>query len=396
MFAGILGEMVEAVRPTIETDPVGVYASLLAMTGAAIGEGTRVRIGSTRHLLLIWPLLFGGTGSGRKGEATNTASIFFRNSHPGADNFTARGLSSGEGLIERIRDVEDKEDKGTEDKRLLVIETEFVQVMARAKREGSTLAAVLRQAWDSGVLSVLNRAHLKASGSHVVIIGHITPNEFRVKLAESDMAGGTYNRFLPLFVDRSKRLPIPPALDDEVIDILGRRLTRSIDAAREVRQVGLDGEAVKVWTNDIYEEFTTFDDESAVYTQFIQRAAPYCRRIAALEAALAGRHSADADDIRAGAAAVRYAIGSARYVLGRTSRNPDLDKIRRAIGTAGPDGIFASEVSALFSRNKSAARLEALLNELTASDGFEKFFRPTHGRPAEAYRLVTEPHIEAA
>ena len=78
-------------RRTIETDPVGVYASLLAMTGAAIGEGTRVRIGSTRHLLLIWPLLFGGTGSGRKGEATNTASIFFRNSHPGADNFTARG-----------------------------------------------------------------------------------------------------------------------------------------------------------------------------------------------------------------------------------------------------------------------------------------------------------------
>jgi hypothetical protein len=397
MFAGILGEMMEAARPTTEADPVGVYASLLAMTGAAIGEGTYVQIGSTRHPLLIWPLLFGGTGSGRKGEATNTASIFFRNSYPGADNFTARGLSSGEGLIERIRDVEDEEDKGgTEDKRLLVIETEFVQVMARAKREGSTLAAVLRQAWDGGALSVLNRAHLKASGSHVVIIGHITPDEFRVKLAESDMAGGTYNRFLPLFVERSKRLPLPPALDKEIIDILGGRLARSIDAAREVRQVGLDGEAVKVWTNDIYEEFTTFDDESAVYTQFIQRAAPYCRRIAALEAALAGRHSASADDIRAAAAAVRYAIGSARYVLGRTSRNPDLEKIRRAIGTAGPDGISRSEVSALFSRNKSAATLEALLNELTASDGFEKFFCPTHGRPAEAYRLVTEPHIEAA
>lgn len=50
----------------------------------------------------------------------------------------------------------------------------------------------------------------------------------------------------------------------------------------------------------------------------------------------------------------------------------------------------------LFSRNKPAATLDALLSELTASDGYEKFFRPTHGRPAEAYRLVTRPHIEAA
>ena len=397
MFAGILGEMVEAARPVTEADPVGIYASLLAMAGAAIGDSTYVQIGSTRHPLLIWPLLFGATGTGRKGEATNTGSIFFRNSYPAADNFTARGLSSGEGLIERIRDMEDENDEGgTEDKRLLVIETEFVQVMARAKREGSTLSSVLRQAWDGGALSVLNRAHLKASDSHVVLIGHITPDEFRVKLAESEMAGGTYNRFLPFFVERSKRLPLPPALGDEIINVLGGRLAAGIDAARKAGQIGLDGEAVKVWTNDVYEEFTTFDDESAVYTQFIQRAAPYCRRIAALEAALAGRRSASADDIRAAAAAVRYGIGSARFILGHTTRNPDLDKIRRAIGTAGPDGITRSEISALFSRNKSAATLDALLNELTANDGAEKFLRPTHGRPAEAYRLVTEPHIEAA
>ena len=210
MYAGILGRMIVAADPTTEADPVGVYASLLAMAGSAIGTSAYVQIGNTRHPLIIWPLLFGNTGSGRKGEATNTARVFFRSSYPEADEFTVTGLSSGEGLIERIRDQEDEEDKGgTEDKRLLVVEPEFAQVMARAKREGSTLAAVLRQAWDGGSLSVLNRAHLRAAGSHVVIVGHITPQEFRIKLAESDMAGGTYNRFLPFFVDRSKRLPLP-------------------------------------------------------------------------------------------------------------------------------------------------------------------------------------------
>src|SRR5512135_2668205 len=159
------------------------------MAGAAIGPDTYVQIGNTRHPLFVWWLLFGNTGSGRKGEATNTGRTFFRISYPAAGDFMVTGLSPGEGLIERIRDVQDEEDSGgTEDKRLLVIEPEFAQVMARAKREGSTLAAVLRQAWDGGALSVLNRAHLKASGSHVAIIGHITPLEFRIKLAEADMA----------------------------------------------------------------------------------------------------------------------------------------------------------------------------------------------------------------
>jgi hypothetical protein len=397
MYAGILGELVRAAEPTTEADPAGIYASLLAMAGAAIGYDTYVQIGNTRHPLLIWPLLFGGTGSGRKGEATNTAATFFRSAYSAAADFTVQGLSSGEGLIERIRDIEDENDKGgTEDKRLLVIEPEFVQVMARAKREGSTLAAVLRQAWDGGALSVLNRAHLKAAASHVVIIGHITPDEFRIKLAEADMAGGTYNRFLPFFVERSKRLPLPAGLDREVIEALAHHLELRIRDASGIRQVTLDADAIKLWKNEIYEELTTFDDESAAYAQFIQRAAPYCRRVAALHAVLDGRHAVSGDDMLAAAAAVRYAIGSARYVLGHTTRNPDLDKIRRFVSAVGPDGVSRSEISGLFSRNKSAATLDALLVELTADGQFEKFFRKTSGRPAEAYRQVGKTPDAAA
>ena len=63
--------------------------------------------------------------------------------------------------------------------------------MARAKREGSALSTVLRQAWDGGRLSVLNRAALVASNSRVAVVGHITPREFRLRAAESDMSGGT-------------------------------------------------------------------------------------------------------------------------------------------------------------------------------------------------------------
>jgi hypothetical protein len=47
------------------------------------------------------------------------------------------------------------------DKRLSVTEPEFSTVMARAKREGSTLGTMLRQAWDGRTLAVLTRNHVE-------------------------------------------------------------------------------------------------------------------------------------------------------------------------------------------------------------------------------------------
>src|SRR6185312_6480431 len=120
------------------------------------------------------------------------------------------------------------------DPRLLVVEPEFASVMARAKREGNTLAAVLRQAWDGRALSVLNRRVLRASASHVAIIGHVTPREFRLRLAETEMAGGTYNRFLPVYVERSSRIPLPQGIPDRTLSDLAHRLATAIAAAQSI------------------------------------------------------------------------------------------------------------------------------------------------------------------
>jgi hypothetical protein len=76
MFHGVLGDLVKAADPTTEADPVGVLASLLAGAGVAIGPKPHIQVGNTRHPLLVWPLLFGRTGAGRKGEATDTAELF--------------------------------------------------------------------------------------------------------------------------------------------------------------------------------------------------------------------------------------------------------------------------------------------------------------------------------
>ena len=387
IFRGQLGELVMAIDAGnhTEADPVGVFATLLAGAGALLGpNGPHLLIGSIRHPLLIWPLLFGSTGTGRKGESEGIARLFLTKT-PGFTEIRASGLSSGEGLIERIRDSQDEEDKGgTEDKRLLVVESEFSSVMARTKRDGSTLAAVLRQAWDGNALSVLNRTALTASGSHVAVVGHITPREFRMRLAESEMAGGTYNRFLPMYVDRAKRLPFPEPIAPEFIDTHGEALANAIGSARNesAAAIILNLDARRLWSDSIYDEFTGTDDADETWTEFIRRAAPYCLRIAALHAALARRPQVNRDDLTAAAALVRYSVQSAKYVLDKQSHDPRLDRIRRAVIAAGNKGMSNTEVSALFSRNLSKAVLTELLDQLVESGDFKAMEVATGGRPA--------------
>lgn len=392
VFYGLLGEIVQGAAPSTEADPMGVLGTLLAAVGAQIGRSPYVQIGNTRHPLLVWPLLFGRTGSGRKGEATDTGLMFVRHASAHAlDEITVGGLSSGEGLIERIRDAEGPDDSGgTEDKRLLVIEPEFSTVMARAKREGSTLASVLRQAWDGRALSVLNRRAMTASTSHVAIVGHITPKEFRLRLADADMSGGTYNRFLPLWVERSKVLPFPDGADRDLVEKLSGQLADAIEGARDRQQIGMDVAGRALWGDELYSEFSGSDDEDEAWTEFTRRAAPYCLRIAALYAALDDRGTANLADLTASAALVRYAVQSARHVLDNTSRDSHLDRVRKAVDAAGAAGMTRTAISALFSRNASKAELDRVTDLLVTSGQYERFAIKTGGRPGEGYRRTNE------
>jgi Protein of unknown function (DUF3987) len=393
MYHGILGEIVHTADPSTEADPVDVLVSLISGCGVAIGGETYVQIANTRHPLLIWPLLFGRTGSGRKGEAGETASVFLRRGAATYLDISVTGLSSGEGLIERIRDPDPNNEKdmgGTDDKRLAVTEPEFASVMARAKREGSTLGYVLREAWTGKPLSVLNRRALHASSSHVGIVGHITPKEFRLRLAEAEMAGGTFNRFLPVYVERSKKLPIPAGVQWEAIEALGGRLSDAITAAKKRGPIGMDADAAALWVTELYDELTESDDEDAAWTEFARRAAPYCRRIAALYSVLDGRAEVSKGDLAAAAALARYSIDTARYVLDGRRRDPRADRIVRALDGAGDKGLTRAQISALFSRNLSADILGELLAGLVKSGRYEFVKIPTGGRPAEVYRSTKQ------
>ena len=159
------------------------------------------------------------------------------------------GLSSGEGLIAAVSDGSGDGDEGVTDKRLMIVEPEWARVLESAGRDGNTLSAVIREAWDSGRLRVMTRRDpLVATGSHISILGHITLEELTRRLTEVESANGYANRHLFVCVRRSKLLPSGGRLDPEEFGRLGRLCRKALDRARPVSFVRRTAAAEELWT----------------------------------------------------------------------------------------------------------------------------------------------------
>lgn len=156
-FDCYLGYLAGKLEPTSEADPIAVLASLICAAGVHLGQHPHVRAGHDPHPPLVWPLIVGRTSAGRKGTSWSTAHRL-----PAAADETFHheriksGLSSGEGLAARFAtdgddtDGDDTDGAAPGDLRLLVHEPEWGGVMAKMKREGNSLSAILRAAWEGG------------------------------------------------------------------------------------------------------------------------------------------------------------------------------------------------------------------------------------------------------
>ncbi len=106
-------------------------------------------------------------------------------------------------------------------------------------REGCTLSAIIRQAFDRQTLRTLTRnSPISATEPHVSIIGHITADELRRLLTEVECWNGFSNRFLWLFTRRSKLLPEGGKLDAAALVPFYEPLRKAVNFARTVDEVG--------------------------------------------------------------------------------------------------------------------------------------------------------------
>lgn len=385
-FHGLAGEFTQIVAPSTEADPVALLMQLLVEFGNAAGHGPHSMIEDTRHAVNLFLVMVGATGEARKGtsldrvtKAMSAVDSEWSNSH------IESGMTSGEGVAYAVRDSDGKEDQGVRDKRLMVVETEFASVLKVIQREGNILSPMIRQAWDSGNLRTLNKKNpVRASGAHLSIIAHITPEELRRSLAETEMANGFGNRFLWACVKRSKYLPEGGNCDLMSFRSFMSSLGKSLVFAKKVGQMKRNPEARELWAH-VYPALTTLP--SGLLGALTSRSAPIVQRLSCLYALLDSSAEVRTEHLKAALAVWAYAASSVRYVFGDALGDRVADQLLEALANAGSAGLTRTEIRDLFGRNLSTARISLALEYLLRLGRIVRVTESTSGRPVESWFL---------
>lgn len=385
---GLAGEIVDVIEPHTEADPAGLLISLLVEFGAIVGSGPHALADSAEHPARLFAIAVGETSKGRKGSAEkNVGRVTSQVDQTFHRERRLNGFGSGEALVDALRGNEEV----ARDNRLLVGEPEFARILSVARRDGSTLSTIIRQAWDGGRLAVRSRAGTTvAEDSHICVIGQISADELRSKLTETEVAGGFANRFLFVCVRRSKVLPTGGNLDDRDLAELIRKFVLFVDRARTVGRMRRSAKAEELWA-DLYYQMAD-DEPGGLLGAIIARDAAQMLRLSVTYALLDGCKVIDVEHVRAAWAMWRYCRDSAAYIFGESIGNPIADQLLKALNSAGKAGLDGKEQHALFAGNASHRQLEAARELLMSKDlaVAETIRTGSRGRPVEILKATYE------
>ncbi len=391
---GLAGDVVAAIEPHSEADPAAILVTLLAAYGNMIGRGAYLKVGADRHHMKVNATLVGETSKGRKGMSWNYARDLLKVVDPlYIDDRVVNGLSSGEGLIHAVRDRvmgENKDgdpivvDPGVEDKRLLVLEGEFANVLKMCQRDGNILSIVIRSAWDEGKLQTLTKGNpTKATDAHVTIVGHITRIELERLLSQSDASNGFANRFLWVLVRRSKKLPFGGEWSSVDVASLVSDLRGVVEFGRRAGELSWGESARDLWVEE-YEGLS--EGHPGLFGAVTGRAEAQVLRLAALYALMDLSRIVELDHLKAALALWRYSEESARIIFGDALGDPIADRIAEMLSeTPGNLGMTRAEIRDAFGRNQSSERIGRALGLLERHGRALKETEPTGGRPAERW-----------
>lgn len=405
VYQGFAGEIVNAIEPETEADPVALLLMLLAAVGNIAGRGPHWRVGTRPHHLRLFPVLVGETSKARKGTAWSAVKPVLRvataddngNSLWLAKN-VANGLSSGEGLIWSVRDpirkteaVREKKqitgyqeiivDPGIDDKRLLVMEEEFASVLKVMGRDGNTLSPVIRQAWDDGDLRTMTKnSPAVATGAHITIVGHVTRDELRRHLTSTEMGNGFANRITWASVRRSKLLPDGGNPHPEVIHALGDQLRSVFETAEHIGLIDRDDDARELW-HAAYGQLS--EGGVGLLGAITSRAEAQVMRLAAIYALMDESNRVTVEHLNAALKLWEYCEDSVRYIFGDSLGDPVADTILDALRNQGE--LSRTDIRDLFGRHQSSGRLDNALGSLIATGKVRREQRATGGRPTEVW-----------
>jgi hypothetical protein len=402
-LTGLGGEIVKAIEPETEADPVAILAQSFVSFGNLVGRAPFFQVEGTWHHCNLFAVLVGKTSRGRKGTSEGRSRQILRFvDEEWATNNIKTGLVSGEGLIFHVRDPVYKleqikergrvvgteevlADPGVGDKRLLVIEPEFASVLRVCRRETNTLSPTLRSAWDTGNLRTLAKnIPAKATKAHISIIGHITAEELRRALSEADSFNGFANRFLWLAVKRSKLLPD----GGRDLDLTGfaKRLSEAATAARAIEQMNRSRSAAALWRK-VYPDLAG-DGASGMFGAVTSRAEAQVLRLSMVYALIDGSAVIDDQHLRAALALWSYCRDSARLIFGAISCDQVAERLMEII--RGKPGINRRGLHEATGKHIKAAAMVLALTTLRDSGRARVEIVKTGGRDSERWYPIDD------
>ncbi|MGD0827802.1 MAG: hypothetical protein ABSA09_06910 [Desulfobaccales bacterium] len=398
---GLAGEFVRLVDPHTESDPAALLLQFLTGFGNLIGKGAYARVEADTHCCNLFGVAVGETAKGRKGTSMGQVKAPLTTVDPDWKSRVKSGLSSGEGLIFQVRDSIMKReakkqngqmvyedvivDPGEDDKRLLVVESEFANVLRQIERQGNILSSVARDAWDTGDLATLTKnSPTKATGAHVSMIGHITKEELKRYLTRTEAGNGFGNRILWFCVKRSKILPEGGRISEVDFTPFLKRLREAVTFAAGAGEVTRDPEARALWAS-VYPELS--EGKPGLVGALTSRAEAQVLRLSMIYALLDGEKFVRVLHLLAALAVWDYCETSVTYIFGQAIGDPVADIILEAL-RAAPDGLTRTEVSNLFGRHEAAERIQLAIGELLRRGIIATETVETGGRPIERLRYT--------
>lgn len=406
-YHGVIGEIVREIAPQTEADPVGILAILLSGLGNALGRTVRAMVVGEEHPARLNIVLVGKSREGAKGSAQGVAEKLLSVAVPGwYRTARASGLSTGEGLIKAVRDErrvqqpvrqsgkrnapiigyeEVIEDAGVADKRKWIVETEFGRTIKVLSRESNTLSPLIRDCWDGRNLQTLTSGNpYQAIEPHISIVGHITPEELKRYLQETEIANGFANRFLWFMVRRTQLLPDGDMLDPARLGYWGTLLGGILeDAGERITQVMRRDEEARAKWHLVYGEFA--QGVSGLLGTVLSRAEAQVLRLSVIYAALDVSPVITLAHLNAALALWTYCHNSAVCIFGDDTGDPVINTILAVLREGAKS---TTELSNHFSRHHP--QLGDTLELLVERGLLRTYDIPTKGKPRTMWALAEQ------
>jgi hypothetical protein len=272
-------------------------------------------------------------------------------------------------------------DEGVQDKRLLIVESEFALVLRQADRVGNTLSPLLRDVWDrKRMLRTLTRSPIKATGPLISLIGHSTREDLEEHATSTDARNGFLNRFLILETKRSQELPIPPTIPNGVRDALALSIGDAISSAREVCEVGLS-RAADARFRDAYPRLSR--EIPGIVGALLSRGPAHVRRLAVIYALARRSSEVDEEDIESALAFWFACADSVQSIFGSKTGDAMADRILREMPSGSEYTLTELRGKILGTGNIKAERLHRAIEAVLDSnpDEFAYTEERSGGRP---------------